>query len=74
MRASTAFGGFLLIGGLITVLLEPVYVAGIILPADGGVEATGPVKDIRPVPQWTALLSIGVGALLLGFSWRTRQQ
>lgn len=72
MRASTAFGGFLLIAGLITVVLEPVYVAGTILPEGDGVESTGPTRDIRPVPQWVALLSIGAGALLLGVSWLTR--
>lgn len=72
MRASSAVGGFLLIAGLITVVLKPVYNAGT-LP-QGGVEASGPLHDIRPVPISAALLAIGAGAALLGYSWYTRHR
>jgi hypothetical protein len=73
MRASSAFGGFLLLGGLITLVLKPVYNAGP-LPQGPGVEATGPLRDIRPVPASAALLSVCAGVLLLGYSWMRRER
>lgn len=71
MRASSALGGFLLIAGLITLILKPVYNAGP-LPQGPGVEASGPLRDIRPVPAGAAILAVCSGLLLLGFSWHTR--
>lgn len=73
MRASSAFGGFLLLAGLITLVLKPVYNAGS-LPQSGGVEASGPLHDIRPVPLEAALLAVGAGVVLLGYSWYTRHR
>jgi hypothetical protein len=73
MRASTAFGGFLLTAGLITFILRPVYNAGP-LPQGAGVESTGPLQDIRPVPTSVAALSVGAGLLLLFYSWTRRNK
>lgn len=73
MRASTALGGFLLIAGLITLALKPVYNAGPLLQ-EAGVEATGPREDIRPVPASAAVLSLGAGLLLLLYSWSRRNR
>ncbi len=71
MRAPSAVGGFLLISGLITLILKPVYNAGT-LPPGPGLEASGPIHDIRPVPTSAAVFAIGGGLLLLAYSWRTR--
>ncbi len=73
MRPSTACGGFLLLAGFITLVLKPVYQAGR-LPPGPGVEATAPLDDIRPVPEWVATASLTAGILLLSYSWKTRRR
>jgi hypothetical protein len=72
MRASSAVGGFLVIAGVMTLILKPVYNAG--SRPQAGIEAVGPVQDIRPVPAGAAPLSVGAGFLCLTFAWRTRHR
>lgn len=72
MRPSVALGLFLAIAGFMILVLKPVYeTAGPDRPLS--VEAVGPVKETRPIPDWVGVLALlGGGGLLLGAQLRRR--
>ncbi len=64
MRARTAVGLFLAIGGAMVLLLHPVY-RGTAPDPGAGVEAAGPVQAYHPVPGWVGALAVVLGGALL---------